>query len=176
MLLWLFWTTNVIRRYFEMSNFFGSKIVITFLYISLNMCFGWSKEPSHWDGSWEPTTSILVENKNIFSNHTLLSRGLNLELNLLWRLNTMCLIFQLSTFFFRWFSKVEIAGRYFYTTQISRNLRVNQANIFSVSGFYNNWIWEPLQTSLEPNQGWQNTLKLFGMLMVFINYVFQKNK
>ena len=29
------------------------KIVIIFLVISLNMCFGCSKEPSHWVGSFE---------------------------------------------------------------------------------------------------------------------------
>ena len=32
---------------------FERKIVINFLPISLNICFGYSKEPSHWDGSFK---------------------------------------------------------------------------------------------------------------------------
>ena len=36
-----------------MSKIFDHKIVIIFLSISLNMCFGCSKEPSHSDSSFE---------------------------------------------------------------------------------------------------------------------------
>ena len=32
---------------------FEPKIVIIFLSISSDICFGCSKEPSHWDGSFE---------------------------------------------------------------------------------------------------------------------------
>ena len=35
------------------KHYFRRKIVIFFLSISFNMCFGCSKEPSHCDGSFE---------------------------------------------------------------------------------------------------------------------------
>ena len=42
------------------------KIVIIFLTISLNMCFGCSKEPSHRDGSFEyPQHIFWLRNKKI---------------------------------------------------------------------------------------------------------------
>ena len=44
-----------------------------FLPISCNICFGCSKEPSHWDGSFEyPQHMFWLRNKKInFSLHTL---------------------------------------------------------------------------------------------------------
>ena len=36
-----------------LRKFYEHKIVIIFLPINLNMCFGCSKEPSHWDSSFE---------------------------------------------------------------------------------------------------------------------------
>ena len=38
-----------------------AKIAVIFLSISLNMCFGFSKEPSHRDGSFEYPQHALVE-------------------------------------------------------------------------------------------------------------------
>ena len=48
--------------------------MIIFLPISLNMCFGCSKEPSHWDGSFEyPQQMFWLRNyKNNFLLHTLI--------------------------------------------------------------------------------------------------------
>ena len=50
------------------------KIVIIFLSISLNICFGCSKEPSHREGSFEyPQHMFLLRNKkNNFQLHTLI--------------------------------------------------------------------------------------------------------
>ena len=49
------------------------KIAIIFLSISLNMCFGCSKEMSHGDGSFEyPQHMFCLRNKNIFQLHTLI--------------------------------------------------------------------------------------------------------
>ena len=45
--------TLCIHRDIQLSNIVWCKIVIIFLSISLNLCFGWSKEPSHRDGSFE---------------------------------------------------------------------------------------------------------------------------
>ena len=47
-------------------NNFERKSLIIFLFIGLNMCFGCSKEPSHWDGSFEYPQHIfcLQNNKN----------------------------------------------------------------------------------------------------------------
>ena len=51
--------------------------MIIFLSISLNMCFGFSKEPSHLDGSFEyPQHMFLLRNKRIIFSYTLLSGGL----------------------------------------------------------------------------------------------------
>ena len=46
------------------------KISIIFLPFNLNMCFGCSKEPSHWDGSFEyPQQMLWMRNKeNNFAN------------------------------------------------------------------------------------------------------------
>ena len=57
------------------------KIVIIFLSISLNMCFGCSKELSHRDSSFEYTQHMfwLKNNNNNFQLHTLVwgpERGL----------------------------------------------------------------------------------------------------
>ena len=51
-----------------------SKIAFIFLFISLNMCFGCSKEPSHRDGSFEyPQHMFWLRNKeNNFQLHTLI--------------------------------------------------------------------------------------------------------
>ena len=60
----------------QLSKSFERKIVIILLSISLNMCFGCSKESSHWDGSFEyPQHMLWLRNKkNIFS-YTLLYGG-----------------------------------------------------------------------------------------------------
>ena len=51
--------------------------MIIFLSISLNMCFGCSKEQSHWDGSFEyPQHMFWLRNKNIIFSYTPLSGGL----------------------------------------------------------------------------------------------------
>ena len=53
------------------------KIAIIFLSISLNMCFGCSKEPSLRDGSFEyPQHMIWLRNKKIIFSYALLSGGL----------------------------------------------------------------------------------------------------
>ena len=61
------------------------KIVIVSLPISLNMCFGCSKEPSHRDGSFEyPQYMFWLRNKkNNFQICTLICRPGLLSLNLL---------------------------------------------------------------------------------------------
>ena len=50
------------------------KIAICFLSISLNMCFGCSKEPSHREGSFEYQQHMfwLRYKKNNFQLHTLI--------------------------------------------------------------------------------------------------------
>ena len=54
------------------------KIAIIFLSISLNMCFGCSKEPSHRDGSFEfPQHMFWLRNKYIIFSYALLSGGLD---------------------------------------------------------------------------------------------------
>ena len=46
---------------------FQHKIVNIFLPIMLSICFGCSKEPSHWDGSFEfPQHMFCLRNKKIF--------------------------------------------------------------------------------------------------------------
>ena len=59
------------------NQIFERKIVIIFLSISLNMCFGCSKEPSHRDGSFEyPQYMFWLRNKkNNFQLHTLIWGG-----------------------------------------------------------------------------------------------------
>ena len=53
---------------------FSRKMAIIFFLISLNMCFGCSKEPSHRDGSFEyPQHMFWLRNKkNNFQLHTLI--------------------------------------------------------------------------------------------------------
>ena len=55
-------------------NSYLRKIAIIFLTISLNMCFGCSKEPPHRDGSFEyPQHMLWLRNKkNNFQLHTLI--------------------------------------------------------------------------------------------------------
>ena len=51
--------------------------MIIFLSISVNMCFGCPKEPSHRDGSFEyPQHMFWLRNKNFFFRYVLLSGGL----------------------------------------------------------------------------------------------------
>ena len=53
------------------------KSVIIFLSISLNMCFGCSKEPPHWDGSFEyPQHMFWLRNKKKNSLHPLFWAGM----------------------------------------------------------------------------------------------------
>ena len=55
------------------------EIVIIFLPFSFNMCFGCSKEPSHYDGSFEhPQHIFWMRNKKIFFNYALLAGGVSL--------------------------------------------------------------------------------------------------
>ena len=65
---------------FLFIRIFLHKIVIVYLSISLNMCFGFSKEPSHWDGSFERPQHMfwLINRKKSFSC-ALLSGGLCIE-------------------------------------------------------------------------------------------------
>ena len=60
--------------------FVKHKIAIIFLSISLNMCYVHSKEPSHWDGSFEfPQHMFWLRNKKIFFRYALLSGGLGMS-------------------------------------------------------------------------------------------------
>ena len=53
------------------------KIVNILLSININICFGCSKEPSHWDGSFEhPQHMFWLRNKKIIFEYTLLSEGM----------------------------------------------------------------------------------------------------
>ena len=53
------------------------KIVIIFIPINLNICFGCSKEPSYWDGSFEyPQHMFWLRNKEKSFQYALLSGGL----------------------------------------------------------------------------------------------------
>ena len=48
----------------QIRKSYKSKIVIIFLSINLNMCFGWTKELFHWDGSFEfPQYMFWMRNK-----------------------------------------------------------------------------------------------------------------
>ena len=59
------------------------KIAIIFLSISLNMCFGCSKEPSYRDGSFEyPQHMFWLRNKKNNFSYAFLSGGLFLALDL----------------------------------------------------------------------------------------------
>ena len=71
----------------HIRTFFRVKFWIFFLSINLNMPFGCSKEPSHWDGSFEYTQyTIWLRNKNN-----------NIQLHtLIWQPGYMHLIMNLS--------------------------------------------------------------------------------
>ena len=62
----------------EINKKIGCKIVNIFLSISFSICFGCSKESSHWDDSFEyPQQTFWLRNKKIiFFNFALLSNGL----------------------------------------------------------------------------------------------------
>ena len=63
----------------QFSKTFQYKIVIIFLSNSLNMCFGCSKELSHWDGSFEyPRYMFWLRIKKIIFSYALLSGGLSI--------------------------------------------------------------------------------------------------
>ena len=53
---------------------FKPKIVNIFLFINLNVCLGCSREPSHWDGSFEHPQHMfwLSNKKNYFQIHDLI--------------------------------------------------------------------------------------------------------
>ena len=55
---------------------FQRKIVIIFLNISLNMCFGCSKEPSHGSFDYPQHKFLLRNKKNIIFHYTPLAWGL----------------------------------------------------------------------------------------------------
>ena len=57
----------------DINKFFQRIIVKIFLPINFNICFGCTKEPSHWDGSFEyPQLMFWLRNKEVsFSLHTL---------------------------------------------------------------------------------------------------------
>ena len=58
------------------------KIVNIFLLISFNICFGCSKESSHWDGAFEyPQHMFWLRNKKINFRYALLTKGLLIEIN-----------------------------------------------------------------------------------------------
>ena len=61
-------------------KFYLRKIVIIFLPLNLNMCFGCSKEPSHRDGSFEYPQHMfwMINEENSFPIHTLIWRPGNM--------------------------------------------------------------------------------------------------
>ena len=74
-----FWHISHIQR--SKYTKFLSRIFNIFLPISFNICFGCSKEPSHWDGSFEyPQHMFWLWNKKIIFDYTLVTRGLILSL------------------------------------------------------------------------------------------------
>ena len=67
----------------QIKNFYEHKIVIFFLPINLNVCFGCSKEPSRADSSVEyPQHMFWIGNKEnlVVFQYTLLSRGIWLNI------------------------------------------------------------------------------------------------
>ena len=65
------------HTYGQLSKIFQRKIAIIFLSISLNMCFGCSKEQSHRDGSFEYQQHMFwLKNKKIIFSNAPLSGGL----------------------------------------------------------------------------------------------------
>ena len=74
----IYLTDTLVSSYHRAINaIFWRKIVIIFLPISLNICFGFSKEPSHRDGSFEypPHMFWLRNKKNNFLVRTLIWRS-----------------------------------------------------------------------------------------------------
>ena len=62
----------------EITKKVKRKIVNIFLPISFNICFGFSKEPYQWDGSFEyPQHMFWLWNKEINFWYTLLTKGLS---------------------------------------------------------------------------------------------------
>ena len=62
------------QTHVQISELSEHKIVIIFLPINLNTCFGCSKEPSYRDGSFEyPQHMFLLRNKKNMFNYTHLS-------------------------------------------------------------------------------------------------------
>ena len=62
---------SLIHR-FRITKFLSKKIVNIFFPMRFYICFGRSKEPSHWDGSFEyPQHMFRLRNKNSFWSHTL---------------------------------------------------------------------------------------------------------
>ena len=49
-----------------------------FLPINFNICFGCSKETSHWDGSFEYPQHVLVEIRKLNFRYTLLTKVLSM--------------------------------------------------------------------------------------------------
>ena len=68
----------------KVREFYERKIVIIFLPINFNMCFGCSKEPSHCDGSFEyPQHVFWMRNKeNSFPIRTLIWRPVHTQFDL----------------------------------------------------------------------------------------------
>ena len=66
----------------QLSKYSEHKNCDFFLSINLNMCFGCSKEPSHWDGSFEyPQHMLWIRNKeNSFPTRTLIWRPMKTKL------------------------------------------------------------------------------------------------
>ena len=59
----------------QLNKNFQRKILIIFLSISFNICFGYSKEPSHWNGSFEYPQHMFwfINKKKKIQLHSLIS-------------------------------------------------------------------------------------------------------
>ena len=70
-------TAHGVFQMVQISKNYQRKIVNIFLSIHFNICFGFSKEPSQWDGSFEyPQHMFWLRNKKInFWLHTLIRRS-----------------------------------------------------------------------------------------------------
>ena len=63
----------LLQQHWPVKKFYFHKIVIIFLFLSLYMCFGCSKEPSYRDGSFEyPQHMFWLRNKKNKFYYTLL--------------------------------------------------------------------------------------------------------